>query len=434
MNKTINVFAFSLMLVLATTSSASPVPLEQDLQPRNTSQETAKQEVQTPDPAYQVMANDETEARLQKERIRAALDEVTPKRKRFDAGSYVLLHESQERLLEAMLDFHKDPKKIISLLEQNVILHCQIEEPLKSRFENGVGRPDDYAQVSCFRVGAELALLRAKRKHGLLNQSDRPDDMETKLLEERITSATDVVTPKRRRVASGQDSIFALLDSEQRLLEALLDFHKQPDKIIELMEQQVSSYASVEKNRELRFVAGVGRPDVLAVAKYFRSDSELQLLRARKKYKIGDVNEATTTSGEVFDDEFLKKYDIEIDPIYLETADDGVETRLQKAKIRARLIDVGVKEKMASGGIVAFAFLHDAQRHLLLSLLDFHKEPKEIISILESHVEFAKNFEADRKSRFDNGVGRPDDYALASYIRADAELQLFRARKKFNKE
>ncbi len=67
-------------------------------------------------------------------------------------------------------------------------------------------------------------------------------------------------------------------------------------------------------------------------------------------------------------------------------------------------------------------------------MLDSHKDPEKLISLLESNAKMAKMTETSRRLRFDCGAMRPDEYHNATYFRADAELQLLRAKQKFNGE
>ena len=53
-------------------------------------------------------------------------------------------------------------------------------------------------------------------------------------------------------------------------------------------EQQTTVRRQIEENRKLGFENGIGLPDDYAQATYFRANAELQLLRAKRKYKIHD--------------------------------------------------------------------------------------------------------------------------------------------------
>ena len=116
---------------------------------------------------------------------------------------------------------------------------------------------------------------------------------------------------------------------------------------------------------------------------------------------------------------------------YKEQADDDLETKLLKEKIRAAIRECGYKKRRISDGSAQVFVLFDAQQRLIAAQLEFHKKPKKIISLLEKHVEFSKKIEEDRKIRMQNGIGRPDEHAQAIYMRAGVELQLLRAKRKF---
>lgn len=122
---------------------------------------------------------------------------------------------------------------------------------------------------------------------------------------------------------------------------------------------------------------------------------------------------------------------VEIDQAYRENADDDLETKLQKEKIRAALMEIGPKRERVRNGQDNIFFLFAAQKRLVAAQLEFHKNPAKIISLLEKNVEIAKQVEDSRKRRAEAFVGRPDDYAQAIYFRADAELKLLRAKKKY---
>ncbi|MEQ1905810.1 MAG: hypothetical protein ABL888_16600 [Pirellulaceae bacterium] len=122
----------------------------------------------------------------------------------------------------------------------------------------------------------------------------------------------------------------------------------------------------------------------------------------------------------------------EVDPAFREDASDDRETQLKKERIRSVMAELGPKEiRVLQGNEQVFGLL-DAQKRLCTALLDFHNEPEKIISILEQQVKVTKKIETDRKTRLEQGVGRPDEFAGATYFRADAELQLLRAQQKFN--
>ncbi len=122
----------------------------------------------------------------------------------------------------------------------------------------------------------------------------------------------------------------------------------------------------------------------------------------------------------------------DIDSAYQEDADDDRETQLKKERIRSVMAELGPKKTRVMLGQEQVCILLNCQQRLATALLDFHQEPNKIISILEQYVEVAKEIEADRKLRLASGLGPPDDSAQASYLRADAELQLLRAKQKFN--
>ncbi len=117
------------------------------------------------------------------------------------------------------------------------------------------------------------------------------DDLETKLLKEKIRAAIRECGYKKRRISDGSAQVFVLFDAQQRLFAAQLEFHKEPKKIISLLEQQLAAHRKIEEDRKLRFENSVGRPDDYALATYFRAEAELRLLRAKMKYKFDDGNE-----------------------------------------------------------------------------------------------------------------------------------------------
>ena len=118
------------------------------------------------------------------------------------------------------------------------------------------------------------------------------------------------------------------------------------------------------------------------------------------------------------------------DQVYRENANDDIETKLMKEKIRAAFMEIQPKKRRVLEGQDSVVFLFESQKRLIDALLEFHKEPAKVISFLELNVEIAKQMEAHKKLRYERGMGRLDDYAMAKYFRADAELRLLRAKKR----
>ncbi len=145
----------------------------------------------------------------------------------------------------------------------------------------------------------------------------------------------------------------------------------------------------------------------------------------------GASKETTQKITETGIQEKGRSFEIRIDdPAYRENANDDLETKLTKEKIRAALMEIGDKRKSVDSGQDQVIFLFETQKRLIAALLEFHKEPAIAISILETNLEMARQIETNRRLRAENGIGRPDEHAIAIYFRADAELQLLRAKNK----
>lgn len=112
--------------------------------------------------------------------------------------------------------------------------------------------------------------------------ADANDDAMTALMKEKVRAALMDVEPKRIRVAQGRDPLVILLSAETRLIDALLEYHSEPAKQIELLQYKVQNARQIEAEQKMRVEAGVSLPDDLATATYFRADAELQLLRAQQ--------------------------------------------------------------------------------------------------------------------------------------------------------
>ena len=125
--------------------------------------------------AYQETADDDAETKLLKERVRAVLGAIDAKLQRVMNGeeNEIFFLETQRHLVTALLDFHTEPEKVISLLEKNVALAKAIEANRKERIEAGLSRPDDLAMAQYHRATAELQLLRARKKYGVGTDDQR---------------------------------------------------------------------------------------------------------------------------------------------------------------------------------------------------------------------------------------------------------------------
>lgn len=112
--------------------------------------------------------------------------------------------------------------------------------------------------------------------------ADASDDAMSALMKEKVRAALMDVEPKRVRVAEGRDLLVILLSAETRLIDALLEYHSEPAKQIELLKYKIQNARQIEAEQKMRVEAGVTPPDDLATATYFRADAELQLLRAQQ--------------------------------------------------------------------------------------------------------------------------------------------------------
>jgi hypothetical protein len=121
---------------------------------------------------YKVEPSDGPITRLQKQRINAAMMELDHFKKLQHAGVSPLdeVTASQQRLLEAQLDYHTVPGEIVSVLQAALKTAEQTETIVKSRFDDGADVTwQQVAQATGNRLKMELELRRAKKKLGLAN-------------------------------------------------------------------------------------------------------------------------------------------------------------------------------------------------------------------------------------------------------------------------
>ncbi len=301
---------------------------------------------------------------------------------------------------------------------------------------------------------------------------DANDDRETQLKKEKIRSAMAELESQRRRVMEGRDPIFAQVECQNRLVTALLDFHKDPEKIISLLEDNVEVTKQTEADRKQRLDNGVGRPDDSAQATYFRADAELKLLRAKQKFNVernelplplpfpqlenapemsdqlrdgipreldlsggralpelGDGNERHATQDDLFDEWKNGKYS---PAIYQINPGDDLETRLKKQRINMALMEKNHLTKLLEAGVQSLDVTFESQKRLLEAQLDFHTEPKEIVFALQQAFESSTQVEAIVRNMYQEKADvNIQQVGQAMYNRLGCELKLLRTKKKY---
>ena len=337
-------------------------------------------------PVYRANADDDMETRLQKKRMEAAELEVNDREKLMilprgmDRPNQFALFDAQRRLIAAQLDFYSKPKEIIDVLEKHVEIARRVERTMELQSREGKLPRADSIRAKYFRAGAELKLLRAKRKFMLVGDKDKKqpetdDDIETKLLDARIRVVKSELNDREKLInlPRGMDfpNLLALFDAQRRLIAAQLDFHKKPKEIIFVLEKYVENARRLAAVFEALVAGGVGESMHYEKAKYFRADAELKLLRAERKYMlVGD--------------------------------DADMETKLLEYRIRTVEREIEIRLRLsADRGMLRspqpLFDLFDAQQRLIAAQLDFHDKPKKIISLLEEYVENARALEASLK-------------------------------------
>lgn len=117
----------------------------------------------------------------------------------------------------------------------------------------------------------------------------------------------------------------------------------------------------------------------------------------------------------------------------VDTSDTPME-KLQKQRINAGLAAIdSVAQRVAAGDgdIVQFGDLHN---RITQAKLEFHTEPVEKLAVLENALKTAEQMEENRIKRFNAGLSRPDDAALASMFRVEIEIQLERLKESMNRK
>ena len=453
-----------------TTDHQAKQPTEASALPTTTPRGTARTNHASIDSEYAKNGDDDFETGLQKERIRAVSRERSYRKARFSEGQeqMSLVIDVQRRLTEALLDFHQEPEKIVEVLQQQLTFARQIEENRHLRAQAGMGRPADLAHAIWFRAESELELLQARQKHGLhaepsdqtdaRNRSvnskddselykkiffvdqcppayrfDSADDRETSLKKERIWAAHMDLAANRKSFENGSTSIFFLAPAQHRLTEALLDFHTEPQKIIEILQQQVTATRQIEENRRLRIPHGIGRPDDYQRARYARAVAEWKLAEARRKFGLENEREAKATVERVasapekdrqeLGQEYASLETKHIPDDYRAVGGDDHFVALQKEIIRAAHMEAWFVLNRETSATAASEVYH----RLTVAQLDFHNDAHKAIEILEKQLAQARRIEDELQGRYKEGIVSSDATAHATYFRATAELQLHRA-------
>jgi len=111
---------------------------------------------------------DDALRKLLKERYNAALNEVSFRLQRVQAGTETPdeLIPAARRLVESGLELNDKPADQLALLEKDVVLTKYLEKITRARLDAGVKQftPADVFAVTYMRADAEIRLLRFKEK------------------------------------------------------------------------------------------------------------------------------------------------------------------------------------------------------------------------------------------------------------------------------
>ncbi len=111
--------------------------------------------------------------------------------------------------------------------------------------------------------------------------------------------------------------------------------------------------------------------------------------------------------------------------------DDDQEVRLKKQIINAIYLEVeGKRGRVESGQEQVFGLLM-SYRKLHEALESFYENDQDqLTKVAKDMIQNAKKMEAERRVRFEMGLGRPDEWAEALAYRLQCELRLLQLEKK----
>lgn len=115
-----------------------------------------------------------------------------------------------------------------------------------------------------------------------LYKVEQDDDVETRLMKERINCLYAEREIHRQRYTSGANTLVFYIDAQKRLLNAQLEFEEDPKRQRELFTEQLRLAKDMEDRDLQKFRSGVSGADSLYKSKVFRIESELALLRFDK--------------------------------------------------------------------------------------------------------------------------------------------------------
>jgi hypothetical protein len=105
-----------------------------------------------------------------------------------------------------------------------------------------------------------------------------------------------------------------------------------------------------------------------------------------------------------------------------------------QVQVTARYLQYAVGSAVpGAGGRSPLIFLLEAYRQLLDSRLDLVEKPEEEIAVLEDFLKIAKESEKTTKGLLDSGKTDLAEFARIRYARADAEIQLLKAKRRLKK-
>jgi hypothetical protein len=115
-------------------------------------------------------------------------------------------------------------------------------------------------------------------------------------------------------------------------------------------------------------------------------------------------------------------------PIPPAAGDDELR-KLLKERYNAAVAELGGRYQMFLAGRGTFDSLFDGARRVVHAGLELHDKPADQIALLTGYVELARKIEKINQARDEAGRIMRQELDYARYMRADAEIQLLRAKK-----
>jgi hypothetical protein len=178
---------------------------------------------------------------------------------------------------EAELQLRQDPGKRLQVLANTLRTFQQVEEIATQLRKEVRLTVWDMEAVRAARLGAEIALLRARGRTA--EGAQEPDRLPT-LLGERVQALRREVENRLAVFRAGREDIPVLLESLRQLAEAEAELGDDRQQRIAAHEKAVATFRDVEEAAsKLRDASRITRPDLARVT-VARAEAELALLQA----------------------------------------------------------------------------------------------------------------------------------------------------------